>query len=108
MLGPYKARTMFFSGDPLPAAEFYRLGAVEEIVQESRRRPGDLVRPQLATKSPIALRLAKESILRIEGMPVEDAYRTEQDYTQRMSSYNDSAEAMAAFREKREPSWSWS
>jgi enoyl-CoA hydratase len=41
-------------------------------------------------------------------MPVEDAYRTEQDYTQRLSSYKDSGEAMAAFLEKREPSWSWS
>jgi hypothetical protein len=39
-------------------------------------------------------------------MPVEHAYRTEQDYTQRLSSYQDCGEAMAAFLDKREPSWS--
>jgi enoyl-CoA hydratase len=109
MVGPYKARTMFFTGDLIPASEFYRLGAIEEIVEDEpvAGRAMAFAR-KLAKKSPIALRLAKESILRIEGMPVEDAYRTEQDYTQRLSSYKDSGEAMAAFLEKREPSWSWS
>ncbi len=109
MVGPYKARTMFFTGDLVPAAEFYRLGAIEEIVENEpvADRAIEFAR-KLARKSPIALRLAKESILRIEGMPVEDAYRTEQDYTQRLSTYRDSGEAMAAFLEKREPSWSWS
>jgi enoyl-CoA hydratase len=109
MVGPYKARTMFFTGDLVPAAEFYRLGAVEEIVEDEpvADRAVAFAR-KLAAKSPIALRLAKESILRIEGMPVEDAYRTEQDYTQRLATYQDSGEAMAAFLEKREPSWSWS
>jgi enoyl-CoA hydratase len=109
MVGPYKARTMFFTGELVPAAEFYRLGAVEEIVEDEpvAGRAIAFAR-KLAKKSPIALRLAKESILRIEGVPVEDAYRTEQDYTQRLASYKDSGEAMAAFLEKREPSWSWS
>ena len=109
MVGPYKARTMFFSGELVPASEFYRLGAVEEIVEDEPVADRAIAfARKLAKKSPIALRLAKESILRIEGVPVEDAYRTEQDYTQRLASYRDSGEAMAAFLEKREPSWSWS
>ena len=37
---------------------------------------------ELAAKSPIAMRLAKESLNRIEGLSLKDAYRTEQDYTQ--------------------------
>jgi enoyl-CoA hydratase len=53
------------------------------------------------------MRLAKESIVRIENMGLEDAYRTEQDYTARLSSYNDAREAMAAWVEKREPHWTW-
>jgi enoyl-CoA hydratase len=63
---------------------------------------------RLSAKSPLALRLAKESVLRIEGSQLEDAYRTEQDYTQRMKTFNDSSEARAAFQEKRDPSWTWS
>jgi enoyl-CoA hydratase len=109
MLGPFKARTMFFTGELIPAAEFYRLGAVEEVVPEGSAEKRALeFAAALSRKSPIALRLAKESIIRIESMPLEDAYRTEQDYTERLRSYNDSAEAMLAFLEKREPVWTWS
>ena len=41
-------------------------------------------------------------------MPVEEAYRTEQDYTQRLRTYDDSREAMRAYLEKRDPHWTWS
>jgi enoyl-CoA hydratase len=109
MLGPFKARTMFFTGDLVPASEFYRLGVIEEIVEDRpvEERAIEFAR-KFVDKSPIALRLAKESILRIESMPMEDAYRMEQDYTQRLRSYNDSGEALRASVEKRPPSWTWS
>jgi len=109
MVGPFKARMMFFSGEAVPAAEFYRLGAVEEIVEAGQAEARAIAMGEkFASKSPIALRLAKESMLRIEDMPVEDAYRTEQDYTQRLKTYNDSAEALLAYLEKRSPEWTWS
>lgn len=109
MVGPYKARMMFFSGDLIPAEEFYRLGVVEEIVPAGEAEARAIeIGTRFAEKSPIALRLAKESILRIEDMPMEDAYRTEQDYTTRLRGYSDSGEAMAAYLEKRTPNWTWS
>ena len=63
---------------------------------------------ELGKKSPIALRLAKESILRIEGDEVMTMYRTENDYTNRLGNFDDSKEATRAFNEKREPKWTWS
>jgi enoyl-CoA hydratase len=109
MLGPFKARMMLFSGEPLTAAELYRLGAVEALVRPGQAEEAAVsLAHRLSSKSPIALRLAKESVLRIEGSELEDAYRTEQDYTQRMRTFNDSTEARAAFREKRDPCWTWS
>ena len=63
---------------------------------------------ELATKSPIALRLAKESILRIEADQMMQQYRTENDYTNRLRTYDDSKEAITAFVEKRSPTWTWS
>jgi len=57
----------------------------------------------IASKSPPAVRLAKESLNRVEDMRFKDAYRTEQDYTARLGHYADSKEAMDAFREKRSP-----
>lgn len=108
LLGPSKARRMLFLGELITASELYRLGGIEEVVPagQAEARACELA-AQLATKSPIALRLAKESILRIEGDEMMQRYRTENDYTNRLRSYHDSAEAMAAFKEKRAPEWTW-
>ena len=57
----------------------------------------------LAAKSPIALRLAKESMNRVEFLPLKEAYRTEQDYTAKLLRYEDATEARQAFLEKRDP-----
>jgi len=109
MLGPFKARMMIYSGESLTAGELHRLGAVEAVVPPGEAEKTAVALAQrLASKSPIALRLAKESVLRIEGSELEDSYRTEQDYTQRMRTFNDSREARTAFREKREAVWTWS
>lgn len=109
MLGPHKARMLLFGGELISAQEMYRLGAAEEVVAAGRAIERAVEIGQvLAKKSPIALRLAKESILRIEGHWLEDAYRTEQDYTTRLSQYADAAEARNAYLERREPNWAFS
>lgn len=106
MIGPYKTRKMFFTGDPVPASEFYRLGAVEEIVPNGEpEQYAEELADVIATKSPIAMRLAKESSVRIDGLPADEGYRIEQDYTLRLRLFEDSAEAMSAFVERREPVW---
>jgi enoyl-CoA hydratase len=109
MLGPHKARMLLFGGELIGAREMYRLGAVEEVVAPGRAIERAVEIGQVfAKKSPIALRLAKESVLRIEGHWLEDAYRTEQDYTTRLSQYNDASEARKAYLDGREPSWGFS
>jgi enoyl-CoA hydratase len=106
LVGPYKARMMLFSGELLTAQEVYRFGGIEEVVVDgSVEERAIWFANRLATKSPIGLRLAKESIVRIESYPLEEAYRIEQDYTVRLSTFTDSGEALAAFMERREPRW---
>jgi hypothetical protein len=46
--------------------------------------------------------------VRIETDEVETQYRTEWDYTNRLRGFQDSQEAMNAYLEKREPTWTWS
>jgi enoyl-CoA hydratase len=109
LLGPSKARRMLFLGEMITAQELYRLGGIEEVVVPGRAEARALeLGALLATKSPIALRLAKESILRIEADQMMQQYRTENDYTNRLRTYNDSKEAITAFVEKRPPNWTWS
>lgn len=109
LLGPSKARRMLFLGELLAAQELYRLGGIEEVVPagSAEVRALELART-MAQKSPLALRLAKESVLRIEGDEMMQRYRTENDYTQRLRAFDDSREALNAFLEKRDPEWTWS
>src|SRR3954463_2576222 len=108
LVGRHKAREMFFTGEQVPAAELHRIGAVRAVVprDELLATAGELAR-LLAAKSPIAMRLAKEAMNRVEFLPLREAYRTEQDYTNRLLRYEDAAEARAAFLEKRAPDWKW-
>ena len=61
----------------------------------------------LRDKSPLALRMAKASMNHVEGLPLMEAYRIEQTYTERLLGFDDSTEARTAFFEKREPRWTW-
>ncbi len=108
LVGRHKAREMFFTGEVVPAAELHRLGAVRAVVpRDDLLGTARALAAVLATKSPIALRLAKESMNRVEGLPLKDAYRIEQDYTDRIMRFEDAAEARAAFFERRDPEWKW-
>jgi enoyl-CoA hydratase len=108
MIGAYKTRKMFFTGEFVHASEFYRLGAVEAVVAADELMPtARALADEIATKSPLGLRLAKESLNRVEDLPLKDGYRLEQDYTQRIASFNDSAEARQAYLDKRPAEWTW-
>ncbi len=108
MMGRHKAREMFFTGEPASAAEMYRIGAVRTVTTPEALQDTALeLAGLLAAKSPIALRLAKESMNRTEHLPLREAYRTEQDYTTRLLRFEDSREARRAFREKHDPEFKW-
>ena len=57
----------------------------------------------IAKASPSAVRAAKASFHVTEGQSIYEGYRFEQGQTKALSTSEDSAEAMAAFREKRAP-----
>lgn len=108
LVGRHKAREMYMLGEKVSAAELHRVGAVRTVVPLSElMSTARALAEQLALKSPIALRLAKESMNRVEFLPLKEAYRTEQDYTNRLLTYEDSAEAREAYLEKRSPRWKW-
>jgi enoyl-CoA hydratase len=108
LLGPFKAKRMFLTGEWLPAEELYRLGAVEAVVPPEELLPAALdLAGRIAANSPIAVRLAKESANRVEHLDLHDGYRLEQDYTIRVNRYADAAEARRAFFDKRDPQFRW-
>jgi enoyl-CoA hydratase len=103
-LGRSKARAMYLTGRRVPAAEFYRLGAIEACVPRDKlmETAMELAR-DIAGKSPFAVRHIKRTLNAIEEMPVRDAYRYEQTVTVELSHSEDAKEAQRAFLEKRKP-----
>ncbi|MFT6583073.1 MAG: enoyl-CoA hydratase/carnithine racemase [Alphaproteobacteria bacterium] len=104
LFGHSTVRRMMFTGYRIPGLELYRLGVVEGCVA-----PEDLLDTamemarDIASKSPIAMGLAKEALNAIEEMSLRDGYRYEQNKTTALSKFEDSSEAMLAFAEKRAP-----
>ena len=99
-----RLRRMMLTGLRVFGPELYRLGVVEASTTPQALMPAalDLAR-EIAGKSPIAIKLAKHALNQIEGMTVRDGYRFEQTMTGELRKTADSAEAMRAFVEKRDP-----
>jgi enoyl-CoA hydratase len=108
LAGPFKAREMMFTGRRMTAAELAGHGSVSQVVSpDELSGAARSVARVIAGKSPLALRLAKQAMNRVEHLPLEDGYRLEQDYTARVSRFDDALEARSARLEKRSPSWNW-
>ncbi len=98
-----KVRRMLYTGEPIDAAEAYRLGALEAVVPRGGlRAAARALAEKIADKSPKAVRLAKESLNGIELLDVKRSYRFEQGFTLELYTSPDSQEAREAFVEKRD------
>jgi enoyl-CoA hydratase len=104
--GRSRSRRMFFTGWRVPAEELYRTGVIECCVPLEQLMPEAMkLATEIASKSPLAMRYAKQSMNVTMHMPARDGYRFEQGMTVQLSKSEDAQEAKAAFFEKRKPVW---
>ena len=103
-VGKSAAMEMILTGEPIDAREAHRLGLVARVV------PNELVvedaltlAAKIATKSPLALRLAKEAVNAAFEMGLTDALAHERRLFYLLFASKDQKEGMAAFLEKRAP-----
>lgn len=97
-------RRMALTGYRVPGPELYRLGIVEACVAPDRLMDTALgIARTMAEKSPLSVRLAKQTLNAIEDMSLRDGYRYEQDMTAAIARTDDAREAQRAFLEKRPP-----
>jgi enoyl-CoA hydratase len=106
LVGRGKALEMILTGARIPAAEALRIGLVERVVPagEALAAATELART-IAAKAPIALRYAKESVVKGLGMSLEDGLRLEGDLSTLLRTTEDRLEGAKAFLEKRKPRW---
>jgi enoyl-CoA hydratase len=103
MFGMQEARRMLLTGEPIGAAEAFRLGGLLQVVPRAQLRSEALaLAAKIAAKSPRAVRAAKASLNGIELIEPKSSYRFEQGFTLELYTSRDSQEARDAFVEKRD------
>ena len=103
-IGKSAAMEMILTGEPIDAREAHRLGLVARVV------PNELViedalalASKIATKAPLALRLAKEAVNAAFETDLTQGLAHERRLFYLLFASEDQKEGMAAFMEKRDP-----
>lgn len=102
--GESDARLMIYTGRRVYGEELYRMNVASVCTTAEALLDTALgIAQDIAKASPSAVRAAKKSFQVTENLSIYDGYRFEQGQTKALSTSEDTAEAMAAFREKRAP-----
>ncbi|MEX1156026.1 MAG: enoyl-CoA hydratase-related protein [Chloroflexota bacterium] len=103
-IGKSRAMEMVLTGEPIDAREAHRLGLVARVVPDELLVEDALaLAAKIATKSPIATRLAKEAVNAAFEMDLTDGLAHERRLFYLLFASEDQKEGMAAFLEKRKP-----
>ncbi|MCA9851115.1 MAG: enoyl-CoA hydratase/isomerase family protein, partial [Dehalococcoidia bacterium] len=103
-IGRAQALRLVLLGEEIDAAEALRLGLVSRAVRADELDAAAMaIADAIASRGPIATRLAKEAVHRGVEMPLDQALRYELDLTVLLQSTADRAEGVRAFAEKRPP-----
>jgi enoyl-CoA hydratase/carnithine racemase len=104
LVGRGKALEMILTGARIDAREALRIGLVERVVPATEvLSSAQALARTLAEKAPVALRYAKEAVVKGLGLPLEDGLRLENDLATLLRTTDDRVEGAKAFLEKRKP-----
>ncbi|MCB9262794.1 MAG: enoyl-CoA hydratase/isomerase family protein [Flavobacteriales bacterium] len=103
-VGKTRAMEMVLTGNFISADEALRYGLINKVVPvESYMIETVRMAQTIAAQSPLAVQLAKESVLKAYEMPLQEALSFERKNFYMLFATNDQKEGMAAFIEKRRP-----
>ncbi len=104
LVGPARAREIYFTSERVSAEECERLGLANRVVpDEELEKESTALAKQLAAGPPIALRYMKENLNRALEADLETCLDAEADRMVRGAMTEDYQEAVRAFQEKRKP-----
>ena len=106
LVGLGRAAEMLFTGDAIDAATAERYGLVNRVVPHERLLDeAKVLAAKMTAKSPVALAWAKACLRAAQEMPLPQGLAYETAAFGVVGATLDKAEGMAAFLEKRKPSW---
>ena len=98
------AAHMLFTGKPISAQEAYRIGLVNKVVPLAElMSTAEAVANDILRVGPLAVRAAKQAMLRGTSITLEEGLKVEADLTFPLFASEDLAEGREAFIEKRKP-----
>jgi len=99
-----KAMEILLVGDHMSAQEAHRIGLVNYVVPFQELMPtAEKFAQKIAANGPIAVRKIKEAVIRTSGLPLEEAYKIENECAREVMRSEDAKEGPRAFMEKRPP-----
>lgn len=103
LVGEGQAMRLIMTGELISAAEAERIGLVEQVFEPENLREATLEMARtIASRSPIALQAAKESILAARRMPMDEGLKFERAWFGLLFSTEDMNEGVDAFLSKRQ------
>ncbi len=105
-VGKARAMEMILTGRPMKAQEALSYGLVSRVVtKETYLEEAKGLAREIAGKAPIAVRLAKDSVLRAYDGSLQQGLDFERKNFYFLFASEDKSEGMTAFIEKRQPTW---
>ncbi len=104
LVGPGEASRLLFTGDLIDGVEAYRIGLVNELVDDASvlTRAVELA-DKIASRGPLAVQSAKNLVRVAQGTSIETGLAYENDMFTYLMTTGDADEGRAAFAEKRVP-----
>lgn len=104
ILGKHKAMELVLTGRTLTAREALQMGLVNRVVSDgSCLEEARKLAIEISEKSPLAVKLAKEAILKAQECNLKEGIEFERKCFFLLFSSEDQKEGMNAFLEKRKP-----
>ncbi|MEE9225712.1 MAG: enoyl-CoA hydratase-related protein [Bacteroidota bacterium] len=105
-VGKYKAMEIILTGKMISADEAYQWGLVNKLVPvEMYLEEAKSLAKEIASKPPVAVRLAKESVLKSFDTTMEGGLEFERKNFYLLFATDDQKEGMTAFMEKKKAQW---
>jgi enoyl-CoA hydratase len=104
LVGRLKATEMILTGERIDAREAYRIGLVNRVVPADKlMEAAEEMAGKIIARSPWAVRIARQSILRGAEMHIDEAIQVDQYLSTLVFTTEDREEGARAFKEKRPP-----
>ena len=103
-IGKHRAMEMILTGRFMGAQEAYEAGLVTRVVsKEQFLEEAMRLAHEIATRPPVAVKLAKEAVLKAHDLSLSDGLEYERKLFYSLFATEDQKEGMKAFLEKRDP-----